>query len=325
MSGVINSRDKFKSDIMKMMTNGTSNDVRIVLKDGEIVANKDVLCARSEYFSMMFSLQEVKFIEGETQVVDISYCSKIIMERIIKYLFSGDIITSDLSLQNLVKMMNMSSVMMLDDVHEKVNDYVLELIPNSRENDAALPELVNSLVLAESFNLKIVKKLIVKELYLCLKDIPVRNSEAFKKLPINLVKDILLPLDEDEDEDKDEYDEEVDEDEDEDEDNEENDEDEDENEDEDKDKDEDNEEDDEDDEDLPGDTDDADRLNAFLFWLSGNECSEEDKKKIKDSINLTLSCFTAEKLLTDGRRSGLYSIKEIDDRVLDILRHMRKK
>ena len=45
MSSVINRGDKFKSDIMKMMTNGTSNDVKIVLEDGEILANKDVLCA----------------------------------------------------------------------------------------------------------------------------------------------------------------------------------------------------------------------------------------------------------------------------------------
>ena len=51
MSSIINFGDKFKSDILAMTTSGTSNDVKIVLEDGEILANKDVLCARSEYFS----------------------------------------------------------------------------------------------------------------------------------------------------------------------------------------------------------------------------------------------------------------------------------
>ena len=55
MLDVINNKDKFSSDIMKMLTNGTSNDVKIVLEDGNILANKDVLCARSEYFSTMSS------------------------------------------------------------------------------------------------------------------------------------------------------------------------------------------------------------------------------------------------------------------------------
>merc|ERR1719154_231985 len=110
-------------------------------------------------------------------------------------------------------------------------------------NNAALPELVNSLVLAESFNLKRVKKFIVKELYSSLKDIPVRNSEAFKKLPINLVKDILLPLNADEDEDDDEVEDADDYDEEDDEADYEED-------------DEDDEEKDEDDEVLPGNTDD---------------------------------------------------------------------
>ena len=300
MSGVINNKDKFNLDIMKMLTNGTSNDVKIVLEDGEILANKDVLCARSEYFATMLSNsssnKEVKFIEGETKTVNMGYCSKIIMEKIIKYLFSGDLVLHDLTFENLLKMMNMTSMMMFDDIHENVKDYVLELIPEYN-----VPELVDGLMLAEAFNLKIVKKSIVKDLSSNLSFIPVQN---FKMLPINLVKDILLPLDEDDNEDKNlDKDEVKDEDEDEDDDDEDED-----------------EESEGDDEVSADDTDDADRLSAFVCWLSGNECSDEDKKEIKDSIDLKKSCFTAEKLLTGVRQSGLFSIKEVDDRLLDIIR-----
>ena len=70
---------------------------------------------------------------------------------------------------------------------------------------------------------------------------------------------------------------------------------------------------------------DNDRLKAFLYWLSGKECSDEDEKEITDSFNLLCGCFTAEDLLTDVRRSGLFSISEIDNSVLEIITRARKE
>ena len=315
MLDVINNKDKFSSDIMKMLTNGTSNDVKIVLEDGHILANKDVLCARSEYFSTMLSNgsnnNQVKFIEGETKTVDMAYCSKIIMEKIIKYFFSGNMVLNDLSFGNLLKMMNMTSMMMLDDIHANVKDYVLDLIQISPPIPLGL---VDGLMLADGFNLKTVKKAIVKNLYSNLKMLKIQK---FKMLPINLVKDILLPLKEDENERDLDKEREKDNDNDQDTDAE----------DEEEDEviilDEDDSFEDEGEEDGEDDGEvevDDERLNVFVFWLSGNDCSDEDKKEIKDSIDLKKSCFTAEKLLTDVRQSGLFSVKEVDDRVLDIVR-----
>ena len=125
MSSIINSGDKFKSDILAMITSGTSNDVKILLEDGEeITANKDVLCARSDYFSTMFrNNNQVSFVEGETNMVDMGHCNKVVMEKIIKYLFSGDMILHDLCLPDLVKMVNMTSMMMMDDLHGFIKDY----------------------------------------------------------------------------------------------------------------------------------------------------------------------------------------------------------
>jgi len=451
MSSVINSGDKFKSDIMKMMTNGTSNDVKIVLEDGEILANKDVLCARSDYFATMFSnYKEVKFVEGETNKAVMDHCSKVIMEKIISYLFSGDMKLHDLSFPDLVRMMNMTSMMMLEDIYDVIEEYVLELIPDSGENCATLPDLMNSLILAESFGLADTKEALVQELFQnlkSLKNIPevVQNSEAFRMMPQKLMKEILLyeeftesenddgsteeniqvqepkpkkkrmskskraglvfpilrtkrkiktfrrvkgvektadvfiaavleyltaevlelavvsflhrhrhstlqrqriiPNDiymavmsdqeiftfnllnkviiipddiwkraknggvifvecfgKDDEDDKDYDDKGV-------------------------------EEDDvgEVDEDKEDDTHDCkwvgdnDRFDAFLYWLSGNECSDEDRKEIKNSFDLLCGCFTAEKLLTDVRKSDLFTIKEIDDSVLEIMRFARKE
>merc|ERR1711934_1175787 len=70
---------------------------------------------------------------------------------------------------------------------------------------------------------------------------------------------------------------------------------------------------------------DNDRFDAFLYWLSGNECSDEDKKEITNSFDLLCGCFTAEKLLTDVRMSDLFSIKDIADHVLEIMSFARRE
>ena len=67
-------RKWFDEEILKMLERGSSNDVKIKLNDGEINANKDILIARSDYFATMFSND--KFIEGETNTVDMGHCRK---------------------------------------------------------------------------------------------------------------------------------------------------------------------------------------------------------------------------------------------------------
>ena len=102
----------------------------------------------------------------------------------------------DLSLPDLMKMMNMTSMMLLDDIHEVIREYVLEIIPDSGVNCAFLPDLVNSLMLAEKFGLDELREAVVHELFMSLKDVPqipevVQNSEAFKLLSATLAKEIL--------------------------------------------------------------------------------------------------------------------------------------
>ena len=150
---VVNHRDSFISDILTMITSGTSNDVKFVLKDGEILANRDVLSARSDYFATMFSNSEVKFIEGETNTVRFTHCNKSIMEKIVKYFFSGDMKLQDMSLSDLVMMMNMTTMMMLVALKDDIQRHLLDIIPKSGEDGDALPELVKSLMLAEQLKL----------------------------------------------------------------------------------------------------------------------------------------------------------------------------
>ena len=70
---------------------------------------------------------------------------------------------------------------------------------------------------------------------------------------------------------------------------------------------------------------DNDRYDAFMYWLSENECSDEDKKEITNSFDLLCGCFTPNKLLRSVRWSDLFSSKDIDDSILEIMRFARRE
>ena len=115
-------RDMLAEDLLKMLEQGSLHDVRIKLSDGEIVANKDILMARSEYFATMFSNN--KFIEGETNSVDMSHCSKAVMERIVKYLFSGEITFDQMALDQLLELYYTTDMMLLAKFKDSLEKYV---------------------------------------------------------------------------------------------------------------------------------------------------------------------------------------------------------
>ena len=186
-------RDGLVEDLLKMLERGSRNEVRIKLSDGEIVANTDILVARSDYFATMFSND--KFIEGKTRSVDMRHCSKAIMEKIIKFLFSGEVTFSDLSFAQLLEMSHMSNMMLLSKFNAQLFDYVSRVIVfNSRGNVKFLPELISGLKLANQYNLSSLKPWIAMELYFGLKVIPndVECSDSFKSLAFNLIQEIFL-------------------------------------------------------------------------------------------------------------------------------------
>ena len=98
----LDDKSKLAEDLLKMLKNGTSNDVKIVLEDGEIRANKDILMARSDYFATMLSNEN--FVEGRDNCVDIRKWSvtKKVMEKVINYLFSGEMKMHDLAPMELL-------------------------------------------------------------------------------------------------------------------------------------------------------------------------------------------------------------------------------
>ena len=66
----------FKEKLCSLKS-GSFNDVRIVLQDGEIEANKINLCLHSDYFQEIF--KDSNFTEGEVKVE----CKKYFMEKVL--------------------------------------------------------------------------------------------------------------------------------------------------------------------------------------------------------------------------------------------------
>lgn len=157
--------------------------------------------ARSEYFATMLSRS--KFSEGEIGAVDMSYCSKAIFGKIIKFLFSGSLQFGDLSFAQLLELSHMSEMILLTKIKVQVDDCInkrvedLKKQPNKtvmiREN---IDLFISGLKLVEQYKLSTYKPFFIEHLYcgLVLVGNPneVQCSDSFKTLAFNLIKDIFL-------------------------------------------------------------------------------------------------------------------------------------
>ena len=90
------------------------------MEDGEITTNKKLLTQRSEYFSKMLSGNN--FIEAERGQVEFP-CEKIVMDKVLDYLFSDCLDCANLSLNRKLEMANICRMMLvenLDKIEEKL-------------------------------------------------------------------------------------------------------------------------------------------------------------------------------------------------------------
>ena len=89
-----------------------SFDVKIILSDGNVVADSAILCSASDYFTNMLSND--KFVEGKTHEVPMQeYGTKEAMEQVVHYISSGDMDMRKIGLETMIKMMNISRMMLM--------------------------------------------------------------------------------------------------------------------------------------------------------------------------------------------------------------------
>ena len=165
----MNFKEDLSKDMMRMLAIGSTNDVKIVLDDGEIKANKDILAFRCEYFAATF-----RWAEGNNQEdsgdIKIEDCSKKVMERVIEFLFSGVMRFRDLGLIQLLELVNQVRKLMLrDDMRLKIEDYIRDDVISSanweRGEDGVSPlDLILGIKNAENLNLDEIKRSLTKEI-----------------------------------------------------------------------------------------------------------------------------------------------------------------
>ena len=77
-----------KEPIISNLKEAFPVDVKFKVSDGEVWANKALLCANSEYFSAM--LDGEKFKEGKEGVGNLEKYSKEVVSKLIHYFYSGE-------------------------------------------------------------------------------------------------------------------------------------------------------------------------------------------------------------------------------------------
>ena len=216
MATASNNRDKhitfdadFKEDftegMLRMLSEGSSNDVRIILNDGEVTANKDVLAAQCQYFAANFGWK--KITKDDSDHLEITDCSKEVMERIIKYLFTGTIKFKDLSLLKLLELLNQVRKMLLKgDLQDLIESYIkddvisletLEKVGGDQDQEHNLcTDIVRGLAYVDRFVIESVKVYILGGILLLLPAIAKDDEaiSAFSTLPCQVVKELLSML-----------------------------------------------------------------------------------------------------------------------------------
>ena len=114
-------------DISNLLENESYNDVTIELENGNVEANKVIICARSEYFAEVFkSFNSFKLSDELSSKVTVS-STKEAMEMVIRYLYTGKIEYSDMTFKESLDLLNLLKTMEMS-LFETIESFTLNKI-----------------------------------------------------------------------------------------------------------------------------------------------------------------------------------------------------
>ena len=110
MMKVITNQINKPDDVTKCLLDSLQNpefcDIKIVGSDGGVIAaSKLLLRLRSSYFHCMFS-QQSNFVESRDSTVELPF-TKAVLEKLVRYLYSGQLACEDMSLPSLRELMRL--------------------------------------------------------------------------------------------------------------------------------------------------------------------------------------------------------------------------
>ena len=117
-------------DIVGHLTDPEFWDVKIVGTDGETMANMTILSMRSQYFRSMFS-ENNNFVESKARSVKMPY-SKAVLDKIVLYLYSGQLDCDGMSLRALMDLLEIFNLMNLPAEYGKVESYTSDNIKKGK-------------------------------------------------------------------------------------------------------------------------------------------------------------------------------------------------
>ena len=136
-------------DILAHLQDPEYCDVRIVASDGEIAANKTILGMRSPYFRSMFSSNN-NFVESSTGTVKLPY-TKAVLEKVIVYLYCGELEFHDLDLKPLLDLMELLNLINLSTEFSTVESFTSD---NIKKGKFSFSDCLKSLDYSSKLGLK---------------------------------------------------------------------------------------------------------------------------------------------------------------------------
>ena len=220
-SPVVSNKNFVTSDLLKL-----PKDIVIVLEDGQVEANKDLLSVRSDFFERSFN--NPKFIESQSKSITMKGCTEAAMRAIVDYIYTGDMDLRNYTLATLLRIMNFSrEILIEDDLFNRIEAFLTDILTvkssesvykflnrltvSSNEITHHTPhDLVKCPVLVEEFGLDNLREFVLRFVsasVLLLVNYYYKNAangnvhanqmgekikSKFKELPYKIVKNILM-------------------------------------------------------------------------------------------------------------------------------------
>ena len=123
----INKPDDVTKCLLDSLQNPEFCDIKIVGSDGGVIAaSKLLLRLRSSYFHCMFS-QQSNFVESRDATVELPF-TKAVLEKLVRYLYSGQLACEDMSLQFLRELMRLFDYVNLCNEFSSVESFTREKV-----------------------------------------------------------------------------------------------------------------------------------------------------------------------------------------------------
>ena len=177
---------------MALRNNDSFNDVMIILSDGAVFANSAIMSSASEYFATMLSND--KFVEAQTKEVPMEeYGTKEAMERVVDYIYSGDMNMEEIGFETLLEIMNIAKMLLLktDSLFTSLEAYIISLIS---KGTPGLLRLLRGFMLVERYCLDSLRKHSVNYLNAALINLEAEAgaSAILQQLNVKMLTEIML-------------------------------------------------------------------------------------------------------------------------------------